>query len=1278
MPADTSSAADPVAAANLSGAGLLPVAPPNLPPGASVLHVGANETYTTLASALAASRNGDTLLVDAGTYTDDFAYVTTAVSIIGVGGMVNLVAASSPANGKAILCVDADCTIENVSFSGCKVPDQNGAGIRYEGGNLTLRNCSFHDNENGLMSAPVPGGTLLIQHCDFSNNGNGNGLTHNLYAGAIQQLTVEDSRFTGVSVGHESKSRAFNTTITGNLIADGPVSTASYSIDLPDGGKAVVTGNLIEKGSQAENQSAIHFGGEGIPYGGSSLLVQGNQITNDRGPEAVAVLNQTAIPVTVTDNSLTRFDAARIALGPAQISGNLDSPAANGTGTPLADSVLVGVLSSNTQVFTDALDHQVNLTGSNTAVQGGAGRLQVLATAGHIIAVGGAGGLDFTEADGSGGNQVTTAAGSVNTIQASGQDVIDSEGTDAITTGIGNITGVAAGTAVIADGTGDNQWYVSGTAQVTGGGGAPRFTLGQTGSLNLGGTLAWMNIGSNGGTAAFDVVVGGNREQATLSGGSFNATTQDGLVAIGTAGGGDGVAMQLGAGKFLVISGGSDTIRAGGGDALVQVWGAAQIHAGTGALAVYGRGLSGASVWGAGGTTLIGGDTGGITYHGGAQDSTVQAVLANITLLGGAGRLTVQAGSRQAITGGSGGLTLTETAQSGANGITTAAGSVNVVDMNGDTMESWGQDTITQLGNNNVLTVHGDALVRGGAGDSHTTVTGRATLIGQGGDWVTLTPGAAAAVQAGTHTFVSSTGADLRLAVPALDAIPASTAALGGITAAAGATATIHGGSASIAVYEDRLIRITTAAGAGGTQVSVDGGASSIAACDADSIHTGGGSAWVGLCAAGAEVWAGSGQTGIKDCDWTWGDKQTIHGGDGAVSIDPGCGDITFTGGAGDAVFGSAGGHLRVQGGSGRTSLTSYDGGVLDYTGGSGDANLLVSSKGGSITFGTGATAAQELDWGAAVSYAVTAASGGTGVINGFRPGTDSLHLRGTAIAAQTVDGAGTTITTTAGATIMLAGVSAPVTAVVDAAPAAAQAVDGAGATIVPGSVPASAAAGDTVTASAQAMPTSGADTAGAPAAPAPTDAAAFTVVTAGTGQAESSDGDAYAGPVAGLQRQFIWSGAGGVVVTASTPDVFLHGGAGDDALATKGGSNVLDGGAGSNFLVGGTGADGGTDTFFVDGRGAGTTWSTLVNFHHGDALTLWGFQPGTSTLTWAADEGAAGYRGATLHAEMAGAGTGVDASATLAGLNLSDAAKLTMLSGVVGGTPYLYISYTG
>ena len=1400
MPATTTDTPTP-AAASLASAGLQAVALFVPPPGANILRVGADQPFTTLASALAVARDGDVLLVQAGTYVNDFARIAAKVSIVGVGGMVNLVATVPPPDGKAILTVDADALIENVSFTGARVADENGAGIRYEAGDLTLRNCSFHDNENGLMGG-APNGTLLIQHCDFGHNGNGNGLTHNLYAGAIKQLTIEDSRFHDAVVGHEIKSRAFSTTITGTIVSDGPSGTASYSIDLPNGGKAVVRGNLIQKGPQAENQAIIHFGGESIPYAGSALLVEGNQVINDRGAGAIGVLNHTAIPATITGNSFTRLDPARVAQGPARIGSNLDSPGADGMGTALPDAVLSGVLPGRTQVFTDALDHQVTMTAGDTAVQGGAGRLQVLAT-GHVIVQGGAGGLDFSEMPGAGGSQVTTAEGSTNSIGVVGQDSLDSRGADSITTGGGNVSAQVSGSAVVNEGAGNNQWSVLGTLRLTGHGGAPRINLDAGANVTLDGALNFFAIQSNGGSASYDLALGGKPVQASLTGGAWSMYGSEGNASVTTARGPDGVLMRFGAGQVQVVSGGRDVIWAGPGATVIQASGAAEIHAGTGALALYSRGWSGANLWGAGGNYVIGGDTGGITYHGGDQASTVQADLSRITLLGDAGRLTVQAGMAQTIIGGAGGLTVTETGWSGGNTITTRAGSINTVSLTNGTLDSWGHDTITQPGGNNTLSVHGDAVIQGSTGNSRLSVFGHAALTGRGGDCITLAPGADATVQAGHHLDVSTTQASLTVTAPEGDA---SLAAL-----------TIQGGAATAVVSEGRTAYVETRAVPGGTRVAVDGGTSEIWTWGADQIHADAGTAAVMLCATGAEVWGGSGRLIVSDRHWTGEEHQTIHGGSGSLAMSGGWGDITYIGGDGAAVLDTSAHRLTILGGAGSVTASSRWIGTIDFTGGSGDAALTLGDGGGTVVFGTGSTAVHELGWGGAVSY-TAGTGGGTQTITGFRPGTDSLHLAGTALAGQVSDGTATTLTTTAGARIVLAGVTMPVELIVDpapllnptlppvpapvtlpqsdslaepsqgapahdaalpatastttghvAAPAASSAdaphsveatlssaalpAAGSGpvsgeAPVLPvppaavpdaqassagpasnaaptlqappaaGAAPAPAAdaqalhSSQAAAASASLAPDAGAigalvaaavpmpqvppaagDTPastdiGSPPQPVPaTDTAAsqtpaiplaFAVIETTTGQSAHSDGEAYAGPVTFLQRQFIWSGDGGIVIAASTADVFLHSGGGDDALQAHAGSNVLDGGAGSNFLVGGAGGDGGADTFFVDGRG-GQTWSTLVNFHHGDALTLWGFQPGVSTNPWTASDGAAGYAGATLHSELVGAGTGVSASATFAGLTLDDVqSKLSVSSGTVGGLSYLNVAYTG
>lgn len=163
----------------------------------------------------------------------------------------------------------------------------------------------------------------------------------------------------------------------------------------------------------------------------------------------------------------------------------------------------------------------------------------------------------------------------------------------------------------------------------------------------------------------------------------------------------------------------------------------------------------------------------------------------------------------------------------------------------------------------------------------------------------------------------------------------------------------------------------------------------------------------------------------------------------------------------------------------------------------------------------------------------------------------------------------------------------------------------------------------------------------------------------------------AYTGPVQGVWKQFIDITPTSLIITANVPGLFIHTGAGDDAIALNSGTNVADGGAGSNFLTSGTGID----TFFVDARGAvADVWSTISKFHSGDAATVWGISA-SAALQWADDGGAAGFTGLTLHAGDAGRPT---ASVTLAGFSQADMASGRLLAtfghDAASGSDYLYI----
>lgn len=305
----------------------------------SVFDVSQGLTYATLSDAINGSSNNDVLRIPAGNYVENFPNIIHNLTIDAVGGLAYLTTPQPiPVNGRAILNVPFDAGV-NLSISGLAISGavddyaiSNGAGILFEVGNglLTVNNSWIHGNQDGILTGgpdgASPGGimSVVITHSEIDNNGvaPGNprfGFDHNIYAGNLTSLTVSDSYIHDALGGHEIKSRAQTTVITDNRIQDGPSALTSYSIDIPDGGLATVTGNVIEKGASSPNRYMIHFGGEGTFFG-SNLFVAGNTFINDRSTGATALFNQTQdpnggdpnfnanMPATITGNTLYGVD----------------------------------------------------------------------------------------------------------------------------------------------------------------------------------------------------------------------------------------------------------------------------------------------------------------------------------------------------------------------------------------------------------------------------------------------------------------------------------------------------------------------------------------------------------------------------------------------------------------------------------------------------------------------------------------------------------------------------------------------------------------------------------------------------------------------------------------------------------------------------------------------------------------------------------------------------------------------------------------------------------
>ena len=248
-----------------------------------VLRVGSQHELKSPSAAASVARDGDTIEIEAGLYpADATVWRQSGLTIRGRGGRARLRADGAHAEGKAIWVVKgANTTIENIEFSGAKVPHRNGAGIRLEAPGLAVRNCYFHHNENGILTGANAESDILIEHSEFAHNGFGDGQSHNMYIGTVRSFTLRASNVHHAYIGHNVKSRAIKNYITYNRIMDEADGRSSYAIDLPDGGLAFVVGNLIQQGPANDNRTVVAYGAEGYKNPLNELYFANNTVVND-------------------------------------------------------------------------------------------------------------------------------------------------------------------------------------------------------------------------------------------------------------------------------------------------------------------------------------------------------------------------------------------------------------------------------------------------------------------------------------------------------------------------------------------------------------------------------------------------------------------------------------------------------------------------------------------------------------------------------------------------------------------------------------------------------------------------------------------------------------------------------------------------------------------------------------------------------------------------------------------------------------------------------------
>ena len=259
---------------------------------AATLSVGPGKTYVAPCAAFAAAKDGDTIeIVGDWTYSGDTCAIARSnLTIRGVQGRPVIDAAGHHFGNKGTWVVTGNnITVENVEMLGSKVMDGNGAALRLEGTNFTLRQAFIHDNENGILMGANRNSNVVIEHSEFGHNGHGDGQTHNLYIGNAKSLTFRYNYSHDANIGHNLKSRAMFNMIAYNRFSSTlpgrPGSTASgkpsYEIDLPSAGTSYLIGNVIEQPAINDNPNIVAYGEEGATNPGQDLYVINNVFLND-------------------------------------------------------------------------------------------------------------------------------------------------------------------------------------------------------------------------------------------------------------------------------------------------------------------------------------------------------------------------------------------------------------------------------------------------------------------------------------------------------------------------------------------------------------------------------------------------------------------------------------------------------------------------------------------------------------------------------------------------------------------------------------------------------------------------------------------------------------------------------------------------------------------------------------------------------------------------------------------------------------------------------------
>ncbi len=222
---------------------------------AGTIYVDGNR-FESLAESIPSIKDGSVIYLERGIYRKG-AYISKSnISILGETGVVFDNAA---VEGKAALVLTGkNVLVESIECKNISVSHGNGACIRFEGENLTVKNLYVHDSQSGIMTSYIKG-FVKIEYSKFENLGNRGGYSHAMYIN-VDELSIRYSQILSTkNQGSGIKSRSKKVIVDNSVLAS-LSSKDSRLIDMANYGELIVKNSILQQGEESSNSQLISYG----------------------------------------------------------------------------------------------------------------------------------------------------------------------------------------------------------------------------------------------------------------------------------------------------------------------------------------------------------------------------------------------------------------------------------------------------------------------------------------------------------------------------------------------------------------------------------------------------------------------------------------------------------------------------------------------------------------------------------------------------------------------------------------------------------------------------------------------------------------------------------------------------------------------------------------------------------------------------------------------------------------------------------------------------------